>query len=127
MSNNRPSEFIFWLRVLTVVAAFIATVIAVLAFIPQVSLAARVQMSPRLWMSDLFGLLSGMIFGSGLMHFLMGSRIYAYGRIDDRTMWAPSSKTGRALKTIVFVLVCIAMGIFGANVFLADSMRSTIH
>jgi hypothetical protein len=118
MTNDRESELWFRTKVLAVVGTLLATIISILVFIPQISLAARVHMTAELWFFDLWGFMVGLVGGGSLCHFLMGSRIYAYGRIDSRTMWEPKSRLGVAAQITIFLVIPIGIGFFMANAFL---------
>ena len=83
----------------------------ILAYIPSVSVAARVHMSGRLWLYDFGGLLWGIVIGSSLVQVFLGGRPLGYGRWD--------LSRSRKPKTIFGIVLCLAVmtsvGVFFAN------------
>jgi hypothetical protein len=92
---------------------------AVLAFVPSLSLAATVSMTPRLWAYTATGFLWGMFLGSSLADMLLGARPLAYGRWDFRRYREPKTALGRLLLLAAASLV----GIFFANSALGYGLK----
>jgi len=118
MTNDHQSNFLLGAKVTAVFGACVAIAVLALAFVPQISLAARVHMTADLWFVDLWGFMAGLIGASSLCDLLMGSRIYALGRIDRQAMSTPKSRLGVAAQTMFFLMASAGIGFFMANAFL---------
>lgn len=127
MPNDRGLEVLSRTRVVVLFAACVALAVMALVFVPEVSLAARVRMTPQLWLLDLWGFMAGLVGGSSLCDLLMGSHIYGYGRIDRKTMWTPSSRAGVAFQILLFLVVSIGIGFCLANEFLYGMHPIPLH
>jgi hypothetical protein len=117
-SNDHNSELLFGAKTVATFGTIIAIAVLVLAFVPQISLAARVQMTAELWFIDLWGFMVGVVGGGSLCDLLMGSRIHAHRRVDAQTMWTPKSRIGAAVQVMFFLAVSAGVGFFMANAFL---------
>jgi hypothetical protein len=117
-SSDRRSEFLLGAKVAAVFGICMAMSILVLARVPQISLAARVQMTAQLWLIDLWGFMAGLVGGSSLCDLFMRSRIYGYGRASGQTMWAPRTRIGALVQVVFYLMVSVGIGFFMANAFL---------
>jgi len=120
------SSFVLLLIAAAVLVPFFGSIVAILAYVPQISLAARVKMSPGLWFADLFGFTWGYMIGFYVTHCLMGARIYPYGRMNTRTMWKPKTKWGECLQVALLLIVSLVMGFVGANFMLGRFLPKSI-
>jgi hypothetical protein len=117
-TSDRRSDFLFGARVAAVFGMCMAISILVLALVPQISLAARVQMTAQLWLIDLWGFMAGLVGGSSFCDLFMRSRIYGFGRKRGQTTWAPRSRIGALVQLALYVIVSGGIGFFMANAFL---------
>ena len=127
MPENRDLEILSRTKVFVLFGTCVALAILALVCVPQVSLAARVQMTAQLWLLDLWGFMAGLVGGSSLCDLLMGSHIYGYGRIDRKTMWTPRSRLGVAVQVLWFVVVSVGIGFCMANEFLYGMHPIPLH
>lgn len=91
----------------------------VLAFIPLLSVAARVRMSGRLWLYDIAGFLFGMYIGSCLVDVALGGRPLPYGHWDMHKYREPKTFIGNA----VLLVIVTAAGVFFANMTVRYGIR----
>jgi hypothetical protein len=117
-TGDRKSEILFGAKVVALFGTCMAICIFALAFVPQFSLAARVQMTAQLWLIDLWGFMAGLVGGSSLCDLFMRSRICGYGRMDVQGMWAPRSRSGALIQIAIHLIVSGSIGFFMANAFL---------
>ncbi len=127
MSNDRGVEILSRTRVVALFATCVALAFMALVFVPEVSLAARVQVTAQLWLLDLWGFMAGLVGGSSLCELLMGSHIYGYGRIDRKTMWTPRSRLNVAFQIMLSLVVSVGIGFCMANEFLYGMHPLPLH
>jgi hypothetical protein len=96
-----------------------AAIWAVLRFVPALSLAATVTMTPRLWAYTVGGLVSGIYLGSAFIDMALGARPLAYGRWDVRRYREPKT----ALGGFVVLAAATLVGVFVANQTLGYALK----
>jgi hypothetical protein len=103
----------------SLVALYFATVWAALAYIPAISVAARVPMTWQLWLCVAAGFFFGTYLSSAFVFMFLGARPLPYGRWDcsrERQIKTP-------LGHLIIVLVMTAVGIFAANMAVEWGLR----
>ena len=93
--------------------------VAVVAFIPATSLAARVHMNGERWLSVVGGYALGLYSGVYIVTTALGGRALADGRWDWRNYHDPKTWVG----VPVYWIVVTAFGLAGANLLLASKLH----
>ena len=90
-----------------------------LAYIPPISVAARVPMTWQLWLCVAGGFFFGTYLGSVFVFMVLGARPLPYGRWDC----SRERKVKTPLEQSIIVLIMTAVGIFVANMAVKWGLR----